>query len=197
MSVAGIVLAAGASSRAGFPKALAKLGAKTFAELSVEMLAGLDEVVVVVGAPHGPTIRSVLGVRAVHFAENRDPARGMLSSLQAGLAVLSGDVEAAVVALIDHPRVAPATIVTLVNAWRRTQANVVRPISHGHGGHPVVISRPLFAHLLAAPPTASTRDELHRIGRVLDLEVLDTGVIDDLDTAEDIERARAAVRKSG
>lgn len=191
MTIAGLLLAAGASTRTGFPKALARVGKKTFAELGVEMLSGLDELVVVVGAPHGAQIRRVLpGLR---FAENLEPARGMLSSLQLGISTFGSEVEAVVVALIDHPHVKPATVAALVEAWRSSTSSVLKPRWRGRGGHPFVIARTAFEALRAAPPTASTRDVLRQIGGISKIELCDPAVLDDLDTPEAIELATSGL----
>src|SRR5207248_2773915 len=84
-----VVLAAGGSTRMGRPKALLPVGDTTFAGLIVRTAqsAGAAEIVFVLGPPHGELIRPGLppGVRT---AWNADPGRGMLSSIQTGIAAL-------------------------------------------------------------------------------------------------------------
>ena len=109
----GILLAAGAGSRMGQPKALVRLGGETLIERGIRMLqeGGCDPVVVVVGASeHEFTDPRVTVVR------NPDWQRGMASSLRCGLAAASG--RAAVVALVDQPGITPAAVQRLCAAHR-------------------------------------------------------------------------------
>lgn len=191
MTVAGIVLAAGASSRAGFPKALARIGETRFIEHAVGMLAGLWPIVVVVAPPHGHAIRRCLRGRELSFAENDDASRGMLSSLQAGIRALDLGTKAALVALVDHPSVRRTTVTALLDGWQKSRAALVRPTFLGRGGHPLLLAREGFASVLAADPSSSTRDVLMRLAPRLDLEIGDAAIREDLDTSEAIARVCA------
>jgi len=182
MSVVGIVLAAGASRRMGFPKALARVGGRSFIEATLAALSSADARVIVVGPPHASAIRSALAGSALLWAENLEPERGMLSSLQAGLSVAPRAARAALVSLIDHPRVSPATVSALIGAWRSGSGMVVRPRFRGGGGHPVLIDGALFGPLLAAPPEAHLGEVLARLAPRCELDVDDPGVLDDFDT---------------
>jgi molybdenum cofactor cytidylyltransferase len=188
MSVVGIVLAAGASRRLGAPKALARLSGRTFIEHTLAALGPTERQIVVLGAPHASAIERELGA-ATCFVHNPDPSRGMLSSLQVGLAALPPKTRAVVVALIDHPRVSAATVAALIEAWRSTDAALVRPRSSGRSGHPIVLDRALFEPLQRAEPSAHLGRVLAGLGRWWDLEVADPGVLDDFDTPDSIARA--------
>ncbi|MEB2311986.1 MAG: NTP transferase domain-containing protein [Sorangiineae bacterium] len=187
--VGGIVLAAGASVRAGCSKALATLDGEPFVLRVARALSegGAAEVVVVVGPPREAAIRAALsaaelvGVRA---ARNPAPERGMRSSMLVGLDAL-GAVDAALVALVDQPRVRADTIAALLGA---PGAPLVRPVYAGARGHPILVRRALFAALRDAPDGASARDALAGAPAV-DLDVDDPGVADRLDTLEAIRRA--------
>ncbi len=188
--ITGIVLAAGRSERAGFPKALAVLDGSAFVERIRDALlaGGCSEVIVVVGAPHGARVSEVAGCPCV---ENPDPARGMLSSLQAGLALVKNGgafPDALVLALVDHPRVSADTVRTLLSTWRSGAAEVVRPRYRGRTGHPIVVNADAAAALLEASLDHTARDVL-TTRRRLDVEVPDSAVLDDLDTAEAIRKA--------
>ena len=112
--VAAVVLAAGASTRMGSPKALLPArtgGGESFAEAiaATARAAGVDDVVFVLGPPHGEAIAARLPAGA-RSAWNPDPARGMLSSVQAGIAALQHEVGAALVWPVDQPWVAIETV---------------------------------------------------------------------------------------
>ena len=212
--VVGIVLTAGRSSRAGFPKALATLDGETLAARvgRVSREGGCADVWYVVAAPHDVDVKAALS--GERFVTNPSPERGMLSSLQVGLrAVTQGagaggagaaesDVDAVVVALIDHPRVRAATIGLLSDALRTTDATVTRPQYGDRRGHPFALAREEFARALALDAgddagndasgrTTVTMRDVVRGARVASVvQVDDPYVLDDLDDT-------AALRAAG
>ncbi|MXY23508.1 MAG: nucleotidyltransferase family protein [Acidobacteria bacterium] len=151
MTVPGVVLAAGRSSRMGRPKALLPAGGgETFLSRIVRALreGGVREVVVVASGD-GPLreIRSALAPLSPEKAAspvvapmsgthpparvvlNPDPSRGQLSSLLCGLeAIDRPDVAAMLLTLVDIPLVEPGTVRALLDAYARTCAPVVRPV---------------------------------------------------------------------
>lgn len=194
--IAGIVLAAGASSRMGRPKAALPIGERgeTFLSHLVRTLltAGVPRVAVVAGADV-EAVRGVLPPREhrVRLVEHPGWARGQLSSLQAGLdAAMDETLEAVLVALVDVPLVSPDTVRALIRAWRTRRAPITRPVSGARHGHPVIFDRSVFEELRRADPAvgAKTVFAAHG-GEVLDVEVRDPGAFQDLDTPEDYERA--------
>ena len=148
--VAGVVLAAGASSRMGVPKPFLQVGGETLLRRSVRIAleAGLDPVVVVAGAEAERARRELERLRCV-VAVNPRPARGKASSLAAGLAALPADAGAALVVLPDMPHVTAAMIAALVARWRETGAPLVLSDYAGTVAPPVLFARRLFEELAA------------------------------------------------
>ncbi|MGH9862887.1 MAG: nucleotidyltransferase family protein [Candidatus Acidiferrales bacterium] len=178
--IAGIILAAGASTRMGDDKALLRWGEKTFLE---QLLATLKN------SPVG-LVRVVLGANAaaVQARLRFDPGevvinpaweRGQLSSLLAGLDSLpAGMVEAAVVCLVDQPAVSSRLIQTLLEKFYETRKLIVTPIYRGKRGHPVLFSAALFEELRAAPLEAGARHVVRRhTADVQEVETEDEGVV--------------------
>lgn len=188
--IAGVVLAAGASTRAGYPKALATLDGEPLAARIARTLAdaGCTPVVVVVGPPHADRVRAAVPAACV-IVHNPAPERGMLSSLRVAIEALAPEVEAAVVALVDHPRVGTSTVTALVQAWRTRGAAVVRPTLSGRRGHPYLVDRSVFAALEAAADADGARPVLARATPTVDVAVEDPAILDDLDTADGLARA--------
>lgn len=150
MTVAGLLLAAGAGRRYGMPKALVRLGGRLLVERGAETLreGGCDPVVVVLGAAADRVrAEALLGTAVV--VDNPQWPSGMGSSLSTGLlATLRPGVEAALVLLVDLPGVTPAAV--------RRVAALASPdalVMAGYGprrGHPVLLGREHWAGVSAA-----------------------------------------------
>jgi len=191
--VIGIVLAAGASSRMGRPKALLPIGTETFVSRVCRVLAegGVDDVIVVVG-PETSDVGLALeraGVLA-RIVENPERDQGQLTSLQVGLVAADRPgVEAVLVQLVDAPLVAPSTVRAVLEAFRRTRAPIVRPAFGARHGHPVIFARSIFDDLRTADPVVGARAVVRaHAARGVDVPVDDPGACQDIDTPEDYER---------
>ena len=151
--IAGLVLAAGASSRhADAFKLLLPFDGGTVVGAAVRapVAAGLRPVVVVVGH-RAAEVRAAVGEQEVEFVENRRYRHGLASSLSSVIRRLeaSPDVTAAAILLGDEPGMAPAVIREVAAAWRQADAAVVRALYRDRPGHPVVVQRTLFPLLRA------------------------------------------------
>lgn len=146
--IAGLVLAAGASSRFGSPKALARLDGRPILEHVLDALreAGVGRIVVVLGHAADEVEDGIDWLDEV-IVRNPDP-RHLSSSLGVGLAAideLEPPVDGVVVALGDQPRTRPDVIRALVSAARSSDATVAVPRYAGGGGsNPVVVLRDAF-----------------------------------------------------
>lgn len=133
--VTGIVLAAGAGTRAGGPKALLRMPDGTpWLELACAFLrdAGCDRVVAVLGA-QARIARPLVPVWAEVLVADEWEA-GMSASLRAGLEAASG--EAAFVTLVDLPGLPAAVGLRVMSA-----PGALRQASFGgEPGHPVYIA---------------------------------------------------------
>lgn len=185
--IAGLVLAAGESSRMGTDKALLKFCGRTFLETVVEKLreGGIERVVVVLGH-HAQEIRDAVELTGALVVVNADYRRGQTSSLQAGLKALAGsNPEGVVLALVDHPAFKPETVRQLVAAFRASNAAVTIPTYEGHRGHPVVIDCPLFQELNALNPGEGANTVLRKYRQQTRwVEVADPGILLDVDDPE-------------
>lgn len=195
--IGAVVLAAGASSRMGQPKAGLPLGhgGHTVLSMGVAALlaAGVPRVVVVAGA-HPDAVRHALRLRDRRLRVVVHPgwAEGQLSSTLCGLDALDHPLlEAALITLVDVPMVSPATVGALMRAWRETRAPIVRPARGDEHGHPVLFDRRLFAELRAADPAAGAKPVVRaHASDLLNVAVDDEGAFLDLDVPADYERAQ-------
>ncbi len=185
-----LVLAAGASTRMGQPKAALPLpDGHTFLSRAVHTLleAGFPRVVVVTGS-HDDVVRGAWGgsAQAIRFVSNPEWELGQLTSLLAGLdAVEVPALEGILVTLVDVPLVAIDTVRAITDAWCRTRAPVVRPARGGLHGHPVIFDRAVFDDLRRADRGLGAKSVVRRYaGVLLDVEVEDPGAFRDFDTPD-------------
>jgi len=150
LRVAGVILAAGASSRMGTNKMLLELDGESLVRRAVRraLAAGLAPVVVVIG--HEPDrIRAELKDLAVEFVVNPDYTGPTSGSLHRGLNALGPEVGAAVVMLGDMVQVTRETLAMLVAAARGTDAPLVVSRYGDVTAPPLLFRRALFPELLA------------------------------------------------
>jgi len=194
--IGAVVLAAGASSRMGQPKAGLPLGrgGQTVLSMGVDALlaAGVPHVVVVAGA-HPDVVRRVLHARdrRVRVVDHPGWADGQLSSLLCGLdAIEHPQLEALLVTLVDVPLVSKDTVRALMRAWRETGAPIVRPARGDEHGHPVLFDQRLFSELRTTDLAAGAKPVVRaHAGELLNLPVTDDGAFLDLDVPADYKRA--------
>ena len=190
--IAGIVLAAGGSTRMSRPKMLLPAGDGTLLSAAVAPLleAGLERVVVVLGdraeevrrgarLPADP--RLVLVVCA-------EWAAGMASSLKRGLESCAG-ADAVVVALGDQPGVT-AERVRMVTAAFGPGRDLVVAVHRGIPAHPVLFGRSLFPELETLSGDVGAREIIRRHeGEAVRIEV---EALPDIDTDEDYRKFMAS-----
>ena len=193
--VAGVVLAAGTSSRMGRNKLLLDVGGEPLVRRAVRTAvdAGLDPVIVVLGHEADAVERALGGVPHASTLNARY-AESPRFSLQRGIASVPGDCAGAVVLLGDMPFVTK---------------EMLREISLKGRGAPLVIST--YGEV-QAPPTfysSSLFEEISGLSsgcgkRVVEKNRADAAILSwpafrlaDLDVADDYERARAALAPAG
>ncbi|MEA3507186.1 MAG: nucleotidyltransferase family protein [Elusimicrobiota bacterium] len=186
-NIIGIILAAGASSRMGSPKALLKISGTTFTEVIKGKLnkAGIKQVYLVLGAG-ASRIRGNLNMERLNIIINDSWEKGQLSSLKKAVNELSPETDAVMMALIDHPQVKTDTIKKLIKVFRDKVPDIVLPQYRGRGGHPVIFSRSVFNQILKAPLTEGARVVVrNKANNVVRLEVDDKYIRQDIDTKKD------------
>lgn len=184
MTVAGLVLAAGAGRRFGGPKALAVFEGERLVDRAVRVAVagGCRPVVVVSGA--APL--EVPGATVVH---NPDWPSGMASSLKSGLAALPAAVSAAVVVLVDTPRLEPAAIGRVIAA-HRTGVQLAVATYSGERAHPVLLGRAHWPGIMrTAQGDVGARGYLAGRDDVAEIDCTGLGDPADIDTADGLRRA--------
>lgn len=189
MSLRVAILAAGASTRLGEPKALARIGPRSALEHLVDAARRVDPRPLVVVGAHSREIRAAAPAHC-ELLENPRWEAGRSSGLTLAREQSPGcDL---LVAPVDSPLIAAATFARLAEFWREAGEPASgwlapRERRSGRHGHPVLIGRALLRHL---EESSSLRELRPRAAPLLDVEVDDVAVLDDLDTPADLERLR-------
>lgn len=194
--VAGIVLAAGSSTRMGANKLFLELDGEAVVRRAARTAsaAGLDPVVVVTGHEH-EAVSARLHDLVVTVVYNREHAMGTHTSVAAGIASVPSDCAAAVVVLADMPFVTSAMLREVVARYGVGRRDRSRPplVVSRYGGDltapPILYDRALFGELLRMDS---------RCGRAVVRRHLHEAVLvdwpaqaaQDLDRPADYERAR-------
>ena len=197
MSVVGVVLGAGESSRFGSPKQLLPFGDTTLLGQVIRNanVSSLERIVVVLGRASGE-VREALDFGRARVVENTAYGTGCASSLMAGLDAAGDDCEALFLLLGDQPGVLPEFIDRAFSEWRRERPWAAVCSYRGRLGHPFIFSREAFDDLRGLHGDKAVWKLIETYpGRVQEIE-LDAGLPPDVDTPEDYELALAHGRNT-
>jgi molybdenum cofactor cytidylyltransferase len=147
--VAGVVLAAGSSSRLGRNKLLIDLGGETVVRRAVgqAVRAGLSPVIVVLGFEAEAVARELEGL-PVETTVNERHAGGIHGSLASGIGRVPAGCDGALVMLADMPLVTAAMLAETVARFRAGCAPLVISLYGEVQAPPTLYSRQLFGALL-------------------------------------------------
>jgi molybdenum cofactor cytidylyltransferase len=197
-SFAGVILAAGESSRMGTDKALLPWppqaagqppSKETFLSAAIRSLTLATDFILIVTGKNEADLAPIAYASGASVVTNPDPSQGQFSSLQVGLhEVLNRGRDAAIVTLVDRPPVNSATVQLLRDAFESAPQNIwaVVPEVSGKHGHPYLVGRELIELFLQAPATASASEVQHRYQEhILYVAVNDPFVAMNINTPED------------
>lgn len=191
-SFAGVILAAGFSTRMGQDKALLPWQGSTFLTAAIRALQPFTDLVLVVVGGNEETLAPVVNAEAAFLVRNPAPEQGQFSSLQRGLEeVLNRGRDAAIVTLVDRPAPNPQTVDLLKNEFLNADEGIwaVIPEFGGKHGHPIVIRREMIEAFLRVPVTSNARDVKHdHEDHIRYLPVSDAYVALNVNTPEDLQK---------
>ena len=184
MSVAGVILAAGNSTRLREPKQLVQLGGERLLERTVRLAreAGLSPIIVVVGA-RAAEILAQCDLHGAQVVRSERWAEGMSYAVRAGIAaVVETNAASAVVLTSDMPFVTPKHLQALTKRHSELRASSY----NGRKGVPAHFPRAYFRELERLEGDSGARDILQQ---ALTVELGEDAL--DIDTPEDLAAARA------
>jgi molybdenum cofactor cytidylyltransferase len=146
--IAGIVLAAGGSSRYGEPKQLLQWKKEPIIRhvINSAIKAGLYPIVLVVGSA-SEEVENVVTDMPVRIVENHNWMTGISSSIREGLRVLPKKLGGTVFLHADQPQVSPILIKSMIEIHQKTLYPIIAPQINGQSGTPVLFDATTFKEL--------------------------------------------------
>ena len=139
---AAIILAAGESSRMGFPKQLAEYKGKTILETVVETVSNNIENSIVVLGHENETLTEKIDFKNSTILINESWEEGIISSIRTGLFYLSSDknIDGALIFMGDQPAINSLVIEKLLTT-KHDNDEVLVPQYRYQKGYPILIPR--------------------------------------------------------
>ncbi|HEX2653398.1 MAG TPA: molybdopterin-binding/glycosyltransferase family 2 protein [Xanthobacteraceae bacterium] len=199
-SLAGILLAAGRSTRMGTPnKLLEDLGGKPLVRIAAEqLLASQAKPVLVVTGHERERVEAALAGLDVEFVYNPEFAAGLSGSLKTGLTKVPAGADGVIVCLGDMPQVTRSLIDRLLGEFDPERGRiVVVPTYQGQRGNPVVWARRFFQDLMALEGDVGARHLITTYAdAVFEVPVDDMAALIDVDTPEALREVRAHAERA-
>ena len=190
--ITALILAAGQSKRMGQPKMLLPWGETTVLEqvITTFKAADVDDVLVVTGGARAQ-VEALVGALA-RTVFNPNYAEGeMLSSVQAGLAGISPEAEAALIGLGDQPQVQEKSVRLVLDEYRKSKASIIVPSFRMRRGHPWLVAQSHWSEILNKQSPTSLRDFLNgHQAEIHYVEFDNDSILQDMDTPEDYLKSR-------
>jgi molybdenum cofactor cytidylyltransferase len=150
------------------------------------LAADIHDIVVVIRRYGGELSKALDGL-PVKRVLNENPASEMSGSIRIGLRAADHSSSGVMVNLSDQPLISAETIKTLVKLHSETPGRIIVPQYGNKKGHPVLFPRHVIEEIFTG---ITLRDIVKRDPeRVRMVSVMDEGVIIDIDSMEDYERA--------
>ena len=140
--IAGVILAAGDSSRMGFPKQLAEYKGKTILETVIDTVTSKFEEAVVVLGHENDTITEKLDFKDSTILINENWEEGVVSSIRTALFYLSEnkEIESAMIFMADQPSVNNKIIDKLIKTKKKEDEVVISKYRYKMN-YPIIVPR--------------------------------------------------------
>jgi molybdenum cofactor cytidylyltransferase len=147
--IAGLLLAAGISTRMGTPKQLLRVGSQTLLGRALEqaLRSDLDLVALVLGFREQEIKENLTGVLQhpkLRIVENKNYGGGISTSIIAGLSAVEEHFDHVMIILADMPHVSSSLINLLIRRYIESRLPLGAILTKNGRSHPVVIGRRFY-----------------------------------------------------
>ena len=193
--IAGVILAAGLSSRMGRFKQLLPIGGSpAVCRIASVLTENLRQVIVVVGH-RALEVKDALSEHSVECVINKDYRDGMLSSVQCAVREVGSDRDY-LFCLGDQPSLNGDTVQAVIDRALRVDAGIVVPTFRGKRGYPLFLRRSYGPAILELEQgvglNAITRNNPQDTVEV-SLDCVE--ILQDMDTPNDYMREQARAKR--
>ncbi len=189
---AGIILAAGMSTRFGRPKQTLMLQGKPLLEWVIDacLASCLDRIVLVLGYDARNVLDSLgkkISNTRVQPVVNQRYDEGMSQSLRSGLSAIKQTNPSVMFLLGDQPMVDPNMINLLLDKFWASEKNICVPVCQGNRGNPVIFSSFFYGRLFQTENDIGARHIIQENpDQVLWIEIDNPWRFFDVDTEDDL-----------
>ena len=182
-----IILAAGESTRMGFPKMLLTFNETTMIEKVIANVteSKVNNILVVLGACRNELVKQI-GNLNVKCCYNENYKEGMLSSVQRGFRNLPSDFSSVLVFQGDQPLITPTSINKVIEAYLTSGKGIIIPVFKGKRGHPILIGSKYRNEIDKLNPERGLKSLAEEFSYdVLEVDTNDSGILTDFDTYDE------------
>ncbi len=196
MRTAGLILAAGESSRFGELKQLAFVAGEPLLARVVRaaLSSALDKTILVLGFCAERISRqlgSILDDPGLSVITNTAYKAGMATSIRAGMAQIDRSFDSAMIILGDFPFLTPRIIDQVLQAYRTSGKGICLPVRDDRWGHPICLSRRFFGSLMQIEGDTGAREIIRtNWSQVYQFNIGEDGCFFDVDTQQDMEHLK-------
>ncbi len=196
---AGIVLAAGMSSRFGRPKQLLELGGKPVIEWTLKACldSQLESIYLILGYKHRQILKKIskeIRCSLRNVIVNNNYKSGQSTSLQAGIRAIGDAYPSAMFILGDQPFIDSPTINHLLERFWVSGKNICVPFYQKKRGNPVIFSTLFYDKINSIKGDIGARGIIEdHPGHILSVPVKRLSFFHDIDTQRDFEKAQAFI----
>ena len=199
---AGIILAAGASTRFGRPKQLLRLKDRYLIEwvLDAALDSKLNQVVVVLGHAHEKILQALdqkLQHAKIHIEINPEFKEGQSASLRAGLLNVKDDFAAVMFLLADQPMLNSEIINSLLESFWGSNKDICVPTYKGRRQNPTLFRHRLYNQIMDVKGDIGARQVIEKNpDHVMSVEIDNPLCFLDIDTHQDFEILNQRLEKN-
>ncbi len=194
LKIAGVLLAAGKSERFGENKLLYTIKDKPLICYTLENIlqSSLPEIYIILGED-GEKIKDIIESyfkdKRIKFLINKNPERGIISSLKIAIREIKDKFNGIMVFLGDMPLVTEEIIETLIREFEKNQNRIILPECQGNLYHPRIIPENFFEYFLNLKDFEKGKKIIDKFSdKVIKVKIGERKNFIDIDTKEDIEK---------